>query len=61
MPAIKNVVSNFKNFKKIKILKGDEEVELSALGVLSAIPEAHGVMIDMGGGSTELASIKKQN
>lgn len=57
----KDVVSNIsKVFKgKIKILKGDEEAELSALGVLSAIPEAHGVMIDMGGGSIELASIKK--
>lgn len=57
----KDVVSNIsKVFKgKIKILKGDEEAELSALGVLSAIPEANGVMIDMGGGSIELASIKK--
>ena len=49
----KDVISNIsKVFKgKIKILKGDEEAKLSALGVLSAIPEAHGVMIDMGGGS----------
>lgn len=42
---------------KIITLLGLEEAMLAAKGVLAAIPNASGTMIDMGGGSTELASI----
>lgn len=43
----------------VRILTGDEEAQLSGLGVLSAIPEADGLMGDLGGGSLELARIRK--
>lgn len=39
----------------IKILTGEEEARLASDGVLSAIPDADGVMGDLGGGSLELA------
>src|SRR3954465_13781997 len=38
---------------RVEILAGGEEARLSALGVLSGIPEADGVMGDLGGGSLE--------
>jgi exopolyphosphatase/guanosine-5'-triphosphate,3'-diphosphate pyrophosphatase len=41
----------------VRILAGDEEARLSALGVLSGIPEADGLMGDLGGGSVELVSV----
>ncbi len=40
-----------------EILGGEEEAELAGLGVLSAIPEARGVVGDLGGGSLELAYV----
>ena len=40
-----------------RILSGAEEAALSALGVIAGIPEADGVMGDLGGGSLELARI----
>ena len=44
---------------KIITLLGSEEATLAAKGVMAAIPDASGTMIDMGGGSIELASIQK--
>ena len=44
------------NFKVV-ILDGAEEARLSALGVLSGIPEADGMMGDLGGGSVELVGL----
>jgi exopolyphosphatase/guanosine-5'-triphosphate,3'-diphosphate pyrophosphatase len=43
----------------VTIISGEEEGRLSAEGVLSGIPEADGVMGDMGGGSVELVRLKK--
>ena len=40
-----------------RILPGNEEAELSGLGVLSAIPDARGVVADLGGGSLELIEV----
>ena len=40
-----------------RILSGAEEAALSALGVIAGIPEADGVLGDLGGGSLELARI----
>lgn len=40
-----------------KILSGEEEGRLAALGVLSGIPDADGVIGDLGGGSLELADV----
>jgi exopolyphosphatase/guanosine-5'-triphosphate,3'-diphosphate pyrophosphatase len=44
---------------KVRILSGGAEARLSALGVISAIPESAGVMGDLGGGSLELVEIAK--
>jgi len=41
------------------VLQGEEEAQLAGLGVISAIPEADGIVGDLGGGSLELARIKK--
>lgn len=42
---------------KPRILPGEEEAELSGLGVLSAMPDARGVVADLGGGSLELVQV----
>lgn len=42
---------------KLRILSGEEEARLSALGVLAGAPEANGVVGDLGGSSLELISI----
>jgi exopolyphosphatase / guanosine-5'-triphosphate,3'-diphosphate pyrophosphatase len=42
---------------QIRLLTGDEEAEAAGLGVLSAIPDARGVAVDLGGGSLELAEV----
>jgi exopolyphosphatase/guanosine-5'-triphosphate,3'-diphosphate pyrophosphatase len=41
----------------IRVLDGDEEARISAEGVLCGIPEAEGVLGDLGGGSLELVRI----
>ena len=43
---------------EVRVLSGDEEARLSAVGVASAIPEADGVVGDLGGGSLELVSLQ---
>jgi exopolyphosphatase/guanosine-5'-triphosphate,3'-diphosphate pyrophosphatase len=40
-----------------RILSGEEEGRLAGLGVLSGIPQADGVIGDLGGGSLELADV----
>lgn len=42
---------------RVRVLPGAEEGRLSALGVLSGIPDATGIVGDLGGGSIELAAI----
>jgi exopolyphosphatase / guanosine-5'-triphosphate,3'-diphosphate pyrophosphatase len=42
---------------KPEIISGEEEGRLAGLGVLSGIPDAHGVIGDLGGGSLELAAV----
>jgi exopolyphosphatase/guanosine-5'-triphosphate,3'-diphosphate pyrophosphatase len=41
----------------VRVIDGEEEARLSALGVLSGIPEADGLMGDLGGGSVELVRV----
>ncbi|WP_300303927.1 Ppx/GppA family phosphatase [Ferrovibrio sp.] len=41
----------------VRVLSGQEEATYSAYGVLSGIPDACGVMGDLGGGSLELVSL----
>ncbi len=42
----------------IAVLSGSEEAELSALGLVSGVPDATGVLCDLGGGSLDLVHIK---
>ena len=44
---------------KTRLLPGDEEAQLSGLGVISAIPRANGVVADLGGGSLELIGVAR--
>lgn len=44
---------------EIRVLAGREEARLSALGVLSGMPQADGIMGDLGGASVELVSLDK--
>ena len=39
------------------VISGEEEARLAALGVISAIPNARGVVADLGGGSLELTPV----
>lgn len=41
----------------VRIIGGDEEARLSALGVISGFPDADGVVGDLGGGSLELIDV----
>lgn len=41
----------------IRVLSGEEEAELSALGVIAGNPAADGIMGDLGGGSLELVEV----
>lgn len=45
---------------KIEIIDGDQEAELSAQAVIAAFPNANGLVMDLGGGSLELAQIENQ-
>jgi exopolyphosphatase/guanosine-5'-triphosphate,3'-diphosphate pyrophosphatase len=42
---------------KVRVLSGGEEGRLSGFGVLAGIPEANGVVGDLGGGSVELVPV----
>lgn len=44
------------NFR-VRVIDGEEEARLSALGVLSGIPDADGLMGDLGGGSVEIVRV----
>lgn len=43
---------------EMRVLSGDEEARMSALGVVSASPRAGGIVGDLGGGSLELVAIE---
>jgi exopolyphosphatase/guanosine-5'-triphosphate,3'-diphosphate pyrophosphatase len=43
---------------RVKIIDGAEEARLSAAGVLAGIPEADGIVADLGGGSVELVWVR---
>ena len=64
--AVRNA-ANGPDFKKtverecgisLRVLSGVEEARLSALGTLCAIPDADGIVGDIGGGSLELVEIR---
>ncbi|MEM8914648.1 MAG: Ppx/GppA family phosphatase, partial [Pseudomonadota bacterium] len=43
--------------REVMVLPGEEEAKLAAYGVVSGIPEASGVVGDLGGGSLELVGL----
>ena len=43
----------------VQVLSGEDEAQLSALGVVSGMPRADGIMGDLGGGSLELVDIRR--
>ena len=43
---------------KIQVLSGKQEARLAAFGVMGAIPEADGIVGDLGGGSLELVDVR---
>ncbi|AHE54053.1 Ppx/GppA family phosphatase [Sphingomonas sanxanigenens] len=42
----------------VELLSGEQEAEAAGLGVISGIPEADGIVGDMGGGSLELVRVR---
>lgn len=42
---------------QVELLSGDDEARLAGLGVIASIPQANGIVGDLGGGSLELARI----
>ncbi len=55
-PAFKAEVEALSGHR-VRVLSGQEEGRLSALGVVAGFPGAHGVMGDLGGGSLELVEL----
>lgn len=45
----------------VRLVSGDEEARLSALGVVSSIPGAEGLVGDLGGGSLEVISVSGES
>ncbi len=45
----------------VTMLSGEEEAEASGYGVISGIPDANGIVADLGGGSLELVRIGPEN
>jgi len=43
----------------VSVISGEEEARLSAMGVLAGVPDADGLMGDLGGGSLELVLLNK--
>lgn len=43
----------------VEVIDGDEEARLSGLGIVAALPEADGIMGDLGGGSLELVMLDR--
>ena len=43
----------------VEVLSGEQEATAAGMGVLSAIPDADGIVGDLGGGSLELVRVKK--
>jgi exopolyphosphatase / guanosine-5'-triphosphate,3'-diphosphate pyrophosphatase len=43
----------------VKVLSGPEEAKLAAMGLLSGVPQADGLLGDLGGGSLDLIALEK--
>ena len=46
---------------EVKVLSGGQEARLAAMGVLCGIPDADGIVADLGGGSLELITIQNES
>jgi exopolyphosphatase/guanosine-5'-triphosphate,3'-diphosphate pyrophosphatase len=45
--------------RRVRVLSGEEEARLSAMGVLMGMPQATGLMGDLGGGSLEVVALER--
>jgi exopolyphosphatase / guanosine-5'-triphosphate,3'-diphosphate pyrophosphatase len=45
--------------RRVRVIAGEEEARLSAMGVLMGMPQANGIMGDLGGGSLELVVLEQ--
>lgn len=43
---------------KVRVLSGEEEAKMAALGLLSGVPDADGIIGDLGGGSLDLVCLE---
>jgi exopolyphosphatase/guanosine-5'-triphosphate,3'-diphosphate pyrophosphatase len=57
-PAFRDEVERATGLR-LRVIDGDEEARLSAMGVLLGEPRAEGAMSDMGGASMELAALER--
>lgn len=54
---VQTIESTFKNIT-VRVLSGAEEAELSSLGLLVGVPNATGLLGDLGGGSLDLVTLE---
>jgi len=45
---------------KLQVLSGEEEARLGVLGALNAVPLENGVVLDIGGGSAQVSSVRER-
>lgn len=45
--------------QKVRVLSGEEEAKMAAMGLLSGVPDADGLIGDLGGGSLDLVCLNK--
>jgi exopolyphosphatase/guanosine-5'-triphosphate,3'-diphosphate pyrophosphatase len=57
-PAFKHIIEK-ETGREVKIISGAAEARYSALGVVAGMPEADGIMGDLGGGSLELVALER--
>lgn len=46
---------------QVKVMSGEKEAKMAAMGVLCGTPDADGMVADLGGGSLELVTVQNQN
>ncbi|MEQ8666272.1 MAG: Ppx/GppA family phosphatase [Rhodospirillales bacterium] len=56
-PAFTKRIEDLCNVE-IEVLSGAEEAQLAAIGVMNGVPEANGIVCDLGGGSLDLVHVE---
>ena len=57
-PAFVEAIESLHDLK-VSVLSGSDEARLAALGVLSGVPRADGLLMDLGGGSVDLVALER--